>query len=303
MSGLHAVTRTIEALSDAVRGNVRRTAQLIAQADALIITAGAGMGVDSGLPDFRGNEGFWKAYPALGKLRVSFADMARPEWFARRPGMAWGFYGHRQALYRNTMPHRGFSMLRDWVRAMSAGYFVVTSNVDGQFEKAGFEPERMLEQHGNIHWLQCTEPCSADLWPFGDQPLDVDLDVCEAHGPLPMCPNCGAVARPNVLMFEDYEFVPSRWQEQQSRYRSWLAGVRHRRLVILEIGAGVAIPTIRRIGEQLAAECERATLVRINPQARLSEELCLPIALGALEALTLIESELPEDFQAGLRAS
>lgn len=50
----------------------------LAGADALLITAGAGMGVDSGLPDFRGNEGFWKAYPALGRAKKSFTDMANP---------------------------------------------------------------------------------------------------------------------------------------------------------------------------------------------------------------------------------
>ena len=47
-------------------------AELISQADALVVTAGAGMGVDSGLPDFRGTEGFWKAYPALGREQMDF---------------------------------------------------------------------------------------------------------------------------------------------------------------------------------------------------------------------------------------
>ena len=53
-----------------------KAAQWIAGADALVITAGAGMGVDSGLPDFRGDSGFWKAYPALHGY--SFASMANP---------------------------------------------------------------------------------------------------------------------------------------------------------------------------------------------------------------------------------
>ena len=53
-----------------------RAAELIAQADSLIIGAGAGMGVDSGLPDFRGRNGFWRAYPALGKRKIRFEDIA-----------------------------------------------------------------------------------------------------------------------------------------------------------------------------------------------------------------------------------
>jgi NAD-dependent SIR2 family protein deacetylase len=81
-----------------------RAAQLIQQADALIVTAGAGMGVDSGLPDFRSNNGFWRAYPALGQLGISFSEAASPATFERDPHLAWGFYGHRLQLYRNTQP-------------------------------------------------------------------------------------------------------------------------------------------------------------------------------------------------------
>ena len=54
----------------------------IAAADALLVAAGAGMGVDSGLPDFRGPEGFWPAYPAYRKLGKSFQDLANPVWFS-----------------------------------------------------------------------------------------------------------------------------------------------------------------------------------------------------------------------------
>lgn len=64
-------------------------------AGGLLITAGAGMGVDSGLPDFRGSEGFWRAYPALQLYDLSFEDMANPARFAEHPKLAWGFYGHR----------------------------------------------------------------------------------------------------------------------------------------------------------------------------------------------------------------
>ena len=62
---------------------IRSAAEAIATADALLIGAGAGMGVDSGLPDFRGDEGFWKAYPPLKKLGISFYEMADPIWFHR----------------------------------------------------------------------------------------------------------------------------------------------------------------------------------------------------------------------------
>jgi len=72
------------------------------------------MGVDSGLPDFRGNQGFWKAYPPLERLGISFVSMADPVWFTRDPELAWGFYGHRLGLYRATEPHAGFAVLKRW---------------------------------------------------------------------------------------------------------------------------------------------------------------------------------------------
>src|ERR1700693_1271027 len=72
---------------------LKRAVSWLRQADGLLITAGAGMGVDSGLPDFRGAEGFWRAYPALKHHRMSFEDMANPASFSKMPTLAWGFYG------------------------------------------------------------------------------------------------------------------------------------------------------------------------------------------------------------------
>src|SRR4051812_40413276 len=130
---------------------IRRAAALIDQADALIIAAGAGMGVDSGLPDFRGAEGFWKAYPTLRAANVDFYSIASPSSFQSDLEQAWGFYGHRLALYRKTVPHAGFELLRRWGESMPHGYSVFTSNVDGHFQKAGFDPGRIHECHGSIH--------------------------------------------------------------------------------------------------------------------------------------------------------
>src|SRR3954471_3290794 len=116
----------------------RRAAEAIASADALLIGAGAGMGVDSGLPDFRGPEGFWRAYPPYARLGLGFAALADPRWFRDDPTLAWGFYGHRLGLYRRTRPHAGFALLQRWASRMPMGGFVSTSNVDGQFQRAGF---------------------------------------------------------------------------------------------------------------------------------------------------------------------
>ncbi|MCL2591630.1 MAG: NAD-dependent deacetylase, partial [Betaproteobacteria bacterium] len=166
-----------------------RCAELIAQSSGLLIAAGAGMGVDSGLPDFRGSEGLWRAYPPLRQAGLRFEEIANPRAFARDPGLAWGFYGHRLQCYREVVPHRGFGILREIAARLPDGAFVFTSNVDGHFQKAGFTDEAVFEVHGSIHHLQCTTPCSERVWPAeGFEPV-VD-SACRLAKPWPSCPDC-----------------------------------------------------------------------------------------------------------------
>jgi NAD-dependent SIR2 family protein deacetylase len=250
-----------------------RAAELIAGADALLVCAGAGIGVDSGLPDFRGTEGFWRAYPPYERLGLKFEEIADPVHFADDPELAWGFYGHRLHLYRSTVPHEGFSILRSW------GARVFTSNVDGQFQKAGFTD--VAEVHGSIHHVQCVEPCTDEIW---ECTFDVEVDPVSmrAVGALPSCPSCGGLARPNILMFGDWGWVPHRSQAQLDSLTSWRRSVQN--LVVIEIGAGTAVPTVRRQAE--LASASTGSLIRINvrePEVRHGRGVSLPV--GALEAL------------------
>ncbi len=124
--------------------------ELINNSTGLLITAGAGMGVDSGLPDFRGNDGFWKEYPVF-KNKLSFSSVASPTTFRNTPEIAWGFYGHRYELYKKTIPHDDFKLLLEIAKTkFNDNYFVITSNVDGQFQTAGFDENKIEEIHGNI---------------------------------------------------------------------------------------------------------------------------------------------------------
>ena len=148
--------------------NIKAAAKLIAGADSIIITAGAGMGVDSGMPDFRGTEGFWKAYPALSRSKIRFEEIASPRSFEHEPELAWGFYAHRLNLYRKITPHAGFKQLLDIAKKLNGGAFVFTSNVDGHFQKAGFSADQVVECHGSIHHLQCFQLCSEAIWEADD---------------------------------------------------------------------------------------------------------------------------------------
>ncbi len=270
---------------------IDRAAEAINNAEALLICAGAGMGVDSGLPDFRGDEGFWNAYPPLRDLGISFVEMANPGWFEQDPTLAWGFYGHRLNLYRDTSPHRGFEILKGWAENMSHGAFVFTSNVDGHFQRSGFSDDTVLECHGSLNHLQCSSPCGYSIWSAHTTRVEVDEETFRASGILPCCPDCGTLARPNVLMFGDYGWVPHRSHAQESRFRSWMASVPDGGLVVVELGAGTAVPTVRYAAER-AIDSAGGTLIRINirePQVPRGE---IGIAAGALETLEAIEERI-----------
>ncbi len=165
---------------------IKRAAEVIHGARAILITAGAGIGVDSGLPDFRGPEGFWRAYPPLKKLGLTLPEMSTPRWFWNDPKFAWGFFGHRIKLYRETNPHNGFNILKKWAESKSNRYFVYTSNVDGHFQKAGFPSEKVVECHGSLNFLQCVSG-RGSIWP-NDLTFDIDDSTLTLSSLLPMGP-------------------------------------------------------------------------------------------------------------------
>lgn len=266
-----------------------KAGELISNADGLIVTAGAGMGVDSGLPDFRGNEGFWRNYPTLREAEITFQEMASPNHFRGMPRLAWGFYGHRLALYRETEPHLGFQILRHIASKMAYNAFVFTSNVDGQFQKAGFLDEQVFECHGSIHFLQCMDGCQEQVWDAKDFVPQVDTTQCQLLNEPPQCTNCGAIARPNVLMFNDWNWVDTRSEQQRQRLDLWLGKVKNP--VVIELGAGKAVPTVRYFGEHL-----KVAFIRINlHEAELSNasnHVSLPV--GALDALIGLQCALED---------
>jgi NAD-dependent SIR2 family protein deacetylase len=156
----------------------------------------------------------------------------------------------------------------------------------------------VAEVHGSIHHLQCVEPCTDDVWPADDVVVDVDPESMRATGPLPSCRNCGGLARPNILMFGDWSWIGGPSQKALDELAQWrrtpgrrtpgqrtLGQRAHRGLAVLEIGAGVAVPTVRRQAE--LASAASGTLIRINPrepEVRHGRGVSLP--MGALAAIT-----------------
>ena len=267
--------RPLSALHPTLQSALRKAAVAIRTSRSLIFLSGAGMGVDSGLPDFRGNSGFWRSYPPAQQLGLSFVELANPSWFDHDSTLAWGFYGHRHNLYRRTTPHRGYDIIQRWFAQretdnIGAG-FAVTSNVDSALQRAHFADDRILEIHGSIRHHQCIVPCDMTIWDAGaDSDIPIDKETWRADAAhILRCPRCNGIARPNVLMFGDGYWIPDRTREQRKRFDKFVTASRTQpaggNIAVIECGAGTDVPSIRSLSESLARYA-RTSFIRINPR-------------------------------------
>lgn len=213
---------------------------------------------------------------------------------------------HRYELYKSTEPHKGFTMLREWGEKMDYGYFVYTSNVDGHFQKAGFSHDHIVECHGRINYLQCADISkNSEIWPMDDVTFDIDMSTLKCRSALPQGPPgvYDKLACPNILMFSDFDFLSDITDAQEERYHSFIENLNKKQVpfVVIEIGAGHAVPTIRITSEQLVDSSKQATLIRINPTDSdvpdSDKFISLPVA--GLEGLTAISEALSELQRAG----
>jgi NAD-dependent SIR2 family protein deacetylase len=174
---------------------------------------------------------------------------------------------------------------------MRRGSFVFTSNVDGQFQRAGFDAEQIVEVHGTVAGMQCTRGCGVGI--FSAEPFQVEIDpsTMRAAFPLPSCPGCGELARPNILMFGDYGWDSSETDVQERAMASWLDSLGDARLVVVECGAGQAVPTVRITCQKIARSCP-AKLIRINTREAEVPAGHVSLPMGALDALREIDLRL-----------
>ena len=225
--------------------------------------------------------------------------MSTPHWFETDPKFAWGFFGHRYNLYQKTTPHNGFNILRKWCESKERGYFVFTSNVDGQFQKAGFSEDRIVECHGSINFMQCCQPMEhAEIWRVPeDTAYDVDVDTLNLRSPLPQGPpeKNDRLARPNILMFGDWNWLDNRTKKQHSKFFSFQMSMMLKGgipFAVVEIGAGESVPTVRMTSQELVSPYNKGTIIRINPRDWRVPDGNISLPVGGLEALEMIENEL-----------
>lgn len=240
--------------------------EVINNAEAILISAGAGMSVDSNLPTYRDKEGFWNDYPLYKDIKKDYVAMASPYGFTSDSHFAWGFFAHQYKLYKNAVPHEGYYELLNLLN-QTKDYFVVTTNVDGLFLKTGFPLHHLHEAHGSIHKLQCTRTCQRIAWKIDNLDVEVNYSTMNALDPLPLCPSCGAISRPNIFMFGDTDdsYIWEETQDSARRFRKWKQDNRHKKVVILEIGVGAE--GLKSHVQHYYEEFSSATLIRINPES------------------------------------
>jgi NAD-dependent deacetylase len=242
--------------------SVDRLAELVRLRQPCVVLTGAGISTESGIPDFRSATGIWAEYDPM--------EVATIEAFLTHPERVWEFYAKRLQVLDDAEPNEGHRALaeledRGWVRA------VITQNIDRLHERAG--SCALVEVHGSIRTSSCLR-CGTVV------PFDEVVRLL----PLPACPGCGRVLKPDVVMFG--ELLP----EAAMRRATQLAAEAQLLLVVgssLEVYpvAGLPLETIARGGSiAIVNHGETAFDVRAS----------VVVDAGAGETLRALAELLPE---------
>ena len=238
--------------------------QAIKQADYIIIGAGSGLSTAAGLlysgekfeRDFKE---FIEKYHFDNLYSASFYEFETQE-------EKWAFFAKMIKLNRyNEKPLKLYQELYEIVK--NKEYFVLSTNVDGQFYNSGFDKNRVFEVQGDYGYLQCENACHNKL--YNNKELVEkwlrNTKNCKIPSDLVMkCPVCGGNMDMNLR--KDANFVQDEnWYRQSEKYEDFLSRSKGKNVILLEIGVGFNTPGIIRFPfEQMTANSEKTTLIRIN---------------------------------------
>jgi len=239
------------------------------ESDHILIGAGAGLSAAAGL-NYQDPKLFGAWYPQFAEFGYrniwdAIVHHWSPDDANRR--QFWAFWAtHIQRIRYDTGPGKLYLDLHRLVRKKSI--FVITTNVDGQFRKAGFDPDCMFTPQGDYGKFQCAKPCLNILYDNFEmvQRMLANLDDSKLRireEDIPHCPNCGGYLERNLR--RDNHFVEAPHMEKQSDYAHFVNGSAGGKLVLLELGVGFNTPAIIRWPfERVTAQHPHATLIRIN---------------------------------------
>ncbi len=162
---------------------------------------GAGVSAESGIPTFRGKEGYW----TIGAREYHPQELATHEAFERMPWEVWAWYLYRRGVCRSAEPNAGHRALVRLGEALPDRFVLVTQNVDGLHSRAGNTDRHVMAIHGDIGRMRCARECVADRFQIPDavQALAKGEPVSPEVKALLVCAKCGGMARPHVLWFDE----------------------------------------------------------------------------------------------------
>ena len=274
-----------------VEGAMCRAVQHIRNADVLLVAAGAGMGVDAGLPDYY--SGIQFAHPRLAEIGLTLYELSNHALFEQNPALAWGHWATRQREYINAPPHFGYRILYNWSQSNKRDVHVVTTNLDRHFLRAGFTVDKVFEMHGSMYDAQCMHKCGEHPWSLDmiNMP-SVDLNTMLLLGSPPQCIHCGGPARVCTALAVDAHWDTYHVEKARIRHETFFRHLSPEKAVtVLEIGCGTVMVKLREEATRIVAEhrirggC--AAHIRLNlHQADIDEhENNISLPLNALEAL------------------
>ena len=176
----------------------------------LVVLTGAGISAESGIPTFRGPEGFWTA----GSRVYRPQELATQRMFSANPTVVWPWYLWRQAECAKAEPNAAHRALVRIESALGDRFTLVTQNVDGLHHRSGSSSERTMEIHGNINAHRCAAGCGTRAALPTLDGVGPACEFDERWKPALTCSRCGEWMRPHVLWFDEY------YDEAQYRFES-----------------------------------------------------------------------------------
>lgn len=245
---------------------LERVSAFLEKADAVLIGGGAGLSAAAGI-EYAG-EGFRRAF-ADYIARYGFTDLYSSGFYAfpteAERWARWARHVDYAALKPPAMPL--YVQLLQLVREKE--YFVITTNVDAQFEKAGFAPERLFAVQGDYREMQCARACHQKVYSNLDavkRILETTHDLTIPESCVPRCPVCGGKMEMH-LRVDEYFIEDEAWHRAARRYEKFLSDYGKKKLLLLEMGVGFNTPTIIRYPfEEITFLNPAALLVRMNQE-------------------------------------
>ena len=173
----------------------------LARRSRVTALTGAGISAESGIPTFRGPEGYW----TLGSKVYHPQEMATLAMFRRRPDDVWQWYLHRATVCRRAAPNPGHAAIAAMAKLLGDRFTLITQNVDGLHQRAGSPAHRTYPIHGNVFQMRCAAACSPVLRSLPEALIGrhKDAPLSERERALLTCPGCGNRLRPHVLWFDE----------------------------------------------------------------------------------------------------